>query len=206
MAKPFKVFGIGLNKTGTTSLKLALRRLGFHHYDRRPKMLRLWRRRALDAIWAEIAPYESFEDWPWPLMHAELLDRYGDGARFVLTRRRSAEAWLESLKRHALKTNPDHNPRRQIYGHDYPQGHEAAHIDFYNRHLDAVREGFARHGAEDLLLEVAWDEGDGWPELCPFLGEPMRPGAFPHGNRDGDDHPDPDRVAENLARIRDAQG
>ncbi|MEM9012928.1 MAG: sulfotransferase [Pseudomonadota bacterium] len=205
MAKRFKVFGIGLNKTGTTSLKLALQRLGYRHMRRTPRLLRLYEKGKLDALFAESAAWESFEDWPWPLIYRDAFARFGNRARYVLTRRRTAEVWVESLKRHALRTNPDKNPRRRIYGYDYPHGYEGAHVAFYERHLAEVRQHFADAGAAHLLLELCWEEGDGWAELCPFLGERAPREPFPHGNPGANEADlDPATLAENKRRI-DAQ-
>ncbi len=175
-----KVFGIGLNKTGTTSLKQALVTLGYKHLERTPALFKLWKKREYDQIFDAIDDFESFEDWPWPLMVVQLLERYPD-AKFILTRRKSAEVWLESLKRQAEKTNPDNNPRQAIYGHAYPHGHESEHLAFYEAHLTSTRELFASRSGQ--LAEFCWDEGDGWQELCAFLGarKPRKP--FPHANK-----------------------
>ena len=196
-----KVFGIGLNKTGTTSLRLALKTLGFRHLDRQPRLFRAWRAGDLRPIMEAADQHDSFEDWPWPLIVPELLDRYGGRARFVLTLRRTPLAWVESLKRHSERTNPGHNPRRDIYGFDYPHGAEGAHIAFYQRHATDVRRLFERAGARDLLLECAWDAGDGWQELCRFLERPVLSKPFPHANRSGEADPDDEIVADNLWRI-----
>lgn len=193
------VFGIGLNKTGTTSLKLAFQKLGFHHMDRRAKAFRLYRNKRWAAIWDMIEGYETFEDWPWPLMVPELLDHFGDRARFVLTRRRTAESWVESLKGHAMKTNPDQNPRAAIFGYPYPHGREAEHVAFYNNHLKGMRALFA--GRPGQMCELCWEEGDGWPELCAFLNLPEPLGAFPHANQGAGARIDPERHVENERRI-----
>lgn len=194
-----KIFGIGLNKTGTTSLKLAFQKLGYNHLDRRPRLFKLWQKRAFEEIFAQIAPYETFEDWPWPLMVPELLAQYGDDARFVLTRRRSAEAWVESLKKHSLKTHPVRNPRKVIFGQPYPHGYEVEHMAFYEQHLTRVRSLFAERPGQ--LVELCWEEGQGWPELCGFLGvaQPRKP--FPHANRGDTAQIDPERLLANQRLI-----
>ena len=194
-----KVFGIGLNKTGTTSLKKAFVRLGFNHLERRPRLFKLWRNRRFEPIFEHAEEYESFEDWPWPLMVAELLEYYGDRARFVMTRRTSANAWVESLKRHAERTNPVQNPRKHIFGYDYPHGREAEHMAIYDRHQAHVAALFK--GCEHQLCTLCWEDGDGWPELCEFLDRPVPSGAFPRANRSVDAQPDPEFVAENRRRI-----
>ncbi|MYB38989.1 MAG: hypothetical protein F4Y26_16720 [Gammaproteobacteria bacterium] len=37
-------------------------------------------------------------------------------------------------------------------------------------------------GCSDLLV-LDFERGDGWPELCAFLGEPVPDTPFPHVNR-----------------------
>ena len=194
-----KVFGIGLNKTGTKSLRRAFLEFGFAHMDRKPRLMKLWRRGDVAAIFDAIEQYESFEDWPWPLMVESLLAHYGERARFVLTRRKSAEIWVESLKGQSERTNPDMHPRRFIYGYDYPHGLEAAHIAYYERHLDDVRKLFA--GCEHLLIDLCWEDGDGWDQLCPFLEQVPRRGAFPRANKGSNAQADPEFLAENRKRI-----
>ncbi|MEO1000447.1 MAG: sulfotransferase [Pseudomonadota bacterium] len=202
MAKPFRVVGIGLNKTGTTSLKLALTELGWRHMKRTPRLFKHWRQGNLDALFAEAEAFESFEDWPWPLAFREAYARWGDGARYILTRRKSPEAWVESLKRHALRTPPDRNPRKRIFGHDYPHGKEAEHIVFYQSHLEEVRAFFAAPERRPLFAELSWDDGDGWAELCAFLREQAPDLPFPHGNRAlSDAEIAPEILAENRRRI-----
>lgn len=193
-----KIFGIGLNKTGTTSLKLAFQKLGYRHLDRKPRLFKLWKKREFDKIFEWIEAYETFEDWPWPLMVPELLRQYPE-ARFVLTRRETPQAWVESLKSHAMRTNPRNNPREVIFGYRYPHGYEREHIGFYQRHLDQTRAVFA--GRRDQLLELCFEQGDGWTELCSFLEKKPPRMDFPHGNRARDAAPNPENYAENQRLV-----
>lgn len=64
-----KVFGIGLNKTGTTTLGTCLEGLGHDHVSCRPDLLADWRAGRKDAVFAVTDAHQSFEDWPWPLWH-----------------------------------------------------------------------------------------------------------------------------------------
>ena len=201
MAKPHKVFGIGLNKTGTSSLKRALITLGYVHCDIRGQLTHKFFKGQVDYIFDTAAEFDSFEDWPWPLMYRRIFEEYGDSVRYILTRRRTPEDWLESLKAHSLLTNPDNNPRKKIFGYDYPHGAEAQHIVFYNRHLTEVRQFFADQNASHLLCEVCWEEGSGWAEVCGFLNEPIPALPFPHVNRRVIAPADKERLAENQKRI-----
>jgi hypothetical protein len=196
-----KVFGIGLNKTGTTSLRLACETLGLRHMSCRRDLLVAVREGRLEDVFAVVDAYDSFDDWPWPLIYRPLFERYRD-SRFVLTVRASPERWLASLKKHALHTDPVRHCRGLAYGHDYPFGHEREHLAFYERHGEAVQRFFVERRAEDRLLTVCWETGDGWTELCPFLGSPVPDRPFPRANASEDRRPRPLRALRNRLAAR----
>jgi hypothetical protein len=178
-----KVFGIGLNKTGTTTLAACLKILG---YDRQcgysHDLLEQYRSGNLELIFATLDAHDSFEDWPYPLMYREIFARYGKTARYVLTKRSSADKWLSSLKRHSLRTDPDRYSRQLVYGYHYPHGFEAEHIAIYTSPNEGVVDFFQERTASDVLLEICWEQGDGWQELCQFLKLPVPACPFPHEN------------------------
>lgn len=62
-----------------------------------------------------------------------------------------------------------------------PLGKKEEHIAVYHRHNRGVRQHFS--GREDALLEVCWEEGDGWEELCTFLNRPKPDKPLPHEKR-----------------------
>jgi hypothetical protein len=177
---PFKIFGIGLNKTGTKTLKISLETLfSSRHVSCRRDLLIDFREGRLDRIFSVSDQNESFEDWPWPLLYREMFQRYGSNARFILTRRESSEKWLSSIKRHSLRTNPYNHCRLLAYGYSYPYGFESEHVAVYERHNQDVLEFFARHGVSNLLCELCWEDGDGWQKLCSFLNCPVPNLPFP---------------------------
>jgi Sulfotransferase domain len=193
MSVKWKVFGIGLNKTGTTTLAECLRHLGYRHMGCRRDLLLALRENRIAEVFAVTDEYESFADWPYPLAYAKLFERYDD-ARFVLTTRSSARVWLESLKAHSLHTDPANHCRNLAYGYDYPHGFEAEHIALYEEHNTAVRAFFKTRGASHRLLCVCWENGHGWRELCEFIGHGVPAIPFPHANRKKAGSP---RMAEN---------
>jgi len=197
-ARP-KVFGIGLNKTGTSTLGECLRRLGYRHQSYSSAALAAFSHGRVTDVVDMTREFDSCEDWPWPLVWRELYWRYGEAARFVLTTRASSKVWVESLKAHALNTHPTRAMRPVIYGHYYPHGYEAEHQRAYERHNAAVRAFFARE-APHLLLEVCWERGDGWEQLCGFLGLPVPDAPFPHV-RPLSEGADPKVRAQNEANI-----
>jgi Sulfotransferase domain len=171
------IFGIGLNKTGTTTLGdagelLGLSRLGWCKESH--VLHKAWRAGDIDALRQAATEYDLLEDWPWPLVYKEMAESFPD-SRFVLTRRTSAAVWFKSQRHHIKK----YGPHRGIYGDmtekEAPEKYQA----FYENHLREARSYFAGTGR---MLEVCWDEGDGWEQLCPFLGRPIPDIAFPHSN------------------------
>jgi hypothetical protein len=53
----------------------------------------------------------------------------------------------------------------------------------YQRHNREVLDHFG--GRSDFLV-MQLEKGDGWPQLCSFLGKPIPEGEFPHLNRRGE--------------------
>jgi hypothetical protein len=195
-----KVIGLGLNKTGTKTLQCALRRLGYERLAScRRDLLLDYRNGDPEPALAVVEQHDLCEDWPYPLMYAEIFERFGPSARYVLTLRKSPSAWLDSLKAHSLRTDPDFHCRTLAYGYAYPHGAEAEHLRFYERHEREVTAFFAARGASASLLQVCWERGDGWDRLCGFLGLPAPDEPFPHENPAF--RPDPAVRQINEARI-----
>jgi hypothetical protein len=178
-----KVFGIGLNKTGTTTLGRCFATLGYRHASVSRDLLIDWHNGILNRIKAVCDTHDSFEDWPYPLLFEKLFDWYGDSARYILTVRSSPLAWIRSLKNHSLKTHPTQHSRLIAYGYAYPHGLEQQHIAKYEDHNRKVRDFFVKRGLDHLLTVLCWESGDRWETLCSFLHEPVPNLPFPHEGR-----------------------
>jgi hypothetical protein len=131
----------------------------------------------LNPIFDLIDKNDCFEDWPWPLMYRELYERYKD-AKFILTIRRTPDIWYESLCKHATRKGPTEH-RKLAYGHSMPHDYKEHHIQFYSAHNKEVIDFFKKN-APDKLLVVCWEDGDGWEEICNFLGKKIPKKPFPH--------------------------
>lgn len=177
-----KVFGIGLSKTGTTSLGVALSQLGFYHlHGPDVNSIGYWQKEDWKKLRERIEAYDSFEDWPWGLLY-EKIDEWFPDSKFILTKRSSPEVWFESSVEFRKVKGP--SPlRKSIFGFSQPlPKNKGPHIMFYKSHLNEVRKYF--HDKPNKLLEVCWEEGDGWKELCDFLEVKTIPNKlFPHKNR-----------------------
>jgi hypothetical protein len=173
-----KVVGVGLNKTGTKTLGVCLRHWGFKHVSCDYAAFQMWRHGRLDELLASAKDYDTFEDWPWPLVYQDI-DRAFPGTKFILTRRVDGERWFTSICKHALRKGPS-KYRRHIYGHDVPHERRGEYIDFYDAHNRTVRDYFK--GRPDQFLEVCWEEGSGWDALASFLALDRPDIPFPHAN------------------------
>lgn len=175
-----KVFCIGFQKTGTTSLNAALTALGYRVASWWGNELPIGelRRVYVERGFAMLHTHDAVEDMPWPLMFRELDAAY-PGARFILTWRES-DRWIRSICEH-FGDHPG-SLQRLTYGDDAPApvGHEAHYIAIYERHNAEVREYF-RDRPNDLL-EMNLSHGDGWEKLAPFLGAPVPDRPFPRAN------------------------
>jgi hypothetical protein len=179
-----KVFGIGLNKTGTTTLGECGKILGLCCTSCDKGLLEdVASRNDFSRIIHKVNQHDLFEDWPWPLIYKQL-DQMFPGSKFILTVRSSEGKWLESLKNHSMRTHPTGHCRKLAYGFNFPHKHEKEHVRFYRKHNEGVRSYF--DGRSKDFLELCWENGDGWEKLCNFLGC-VHPGVpFPHANKGKD--------------------
>ena len=175
-----KIFGVGLNKTGTSTLRECLSYLGFTHYKCSYEFLKDYKRKNdFTGIFETAEKYDSFSDWPWLLIYKELDERF-PGSKFILTVRKSEQTWLSSLKRHSLYTRPFHHCRRMAYGYNYPFWHEEDYIKIYKEHNREVT-GYFTDRPDDFLI-LNWEQGDGWQKLCNFLDKDIPNASLPHRN------------------------
>lgn len=181
-----KVFGIGYPKTGTTTLGYALRKLGYKHQSYNMELAAQVRQGDYKGAIALTRSYESFDDWPWFLMY-QALDQTYPNAKFVLTRRRDSQHYVDSLHRHRV--------RQGVYekGFEAPSWWEDVFgyaptfwdADKFKSEYDAHNKSVTEHFKDrpDKLLVVSWEEGSGWRELCQFLGRRTPQEPFPHLNK-----------------------
>lgn len=126
--------------------------------------------------------FDAFRDNPWPLLFREL-HAYRPDSRFILTIR-PTKGWVASVVGHfGEKSSP---MRQWIYGVGSPLGAETDYAARYDRHNREVLEFFSDKPGSLLVMDLT--AGDGWQELCAFLGGvdiPAEP--FPHSNP-GENH------------------
>ncbi|MEO0789178.1 MAG: sulfotransferase family protein [Bacteroidota bacterium] len=178
-----KVFGIGLIKTGTTSLGKALEILGFNpHISYDEELMNCWMSSDFNPIYKASDRFVGFEDWPWLLMYKEMFHRYPD-AKFILTQRANEEVWYKSVCKHALKVGPT-EIRKHIFGYYMPHDSKEEHIAVYRKHNQDVVDFFTEHAPERLIV-VSWDGDGDWEKICGFLGKKVPNREFPFLNKAG---------------------
>ena len=177
-----KVFGIGLNKTGTTTLSKCGEILGFRCKSCDRELLEDFRNNKYDRILKTVREYDFFEDWPWPLAYRTLHKAFPE-SKFILTVRSSPDVWFKSLCLHSLTTHPENHCRKLAYGYDYPHMYKREHINFYNNFNNSVMKYF---GNSLNFITLCWENGDEWKKLCGFLGKEVPDTSFPHERKQSD--------------------
>lgn len=181
-----KVFGIGLSRTGTTSLTEALNQLGIltEHYVRD----RVTQQELLSGSpLTMLEQYQGLVDGIAPFY--QQLDRAHPESKFILTVREK-QSWLQSMER-LMSTVVDNwswldreavQFSQTLYQLNYGslQFDAQRHWQGYEQHQQAVRSYF-RERPEDLLV-INICGGEGWEKLCPFLELPIPSVPFPRSH------------------------
>ena len=200
-----KVFCVGRNKTGTTSLGAALEGLGFKLGDQAQAegLLEDWARRDFSRLIEYCDSADAFQDIPFSLDYTfQALDAAFPGSKFILTTRDSADEWYRSvvefhtklIGKNRLPTADDLRAfpyretgwmwRAQELAHGVTEKNpydRETYIRHYEEHNDRVRDYF-RH-RPDALLVLNLAEPDSLARLCAFLGKPFPGGVMPHLNK-----------------------
>ncbi|MFM6205924.1 sulfotransferase family protein, partial [Planktothrix sp.] len=158
--KSNKVFGIGLSKTGTTSLTLAMKVLGYKtkHY-------------LLNCdVDLTIENHDFVSDMPIQTRYKEY-DKEYPGSKFILTVR-NKESWLKSCSKHFRGYVTDKNSLRYKYRIEQTgidRYDEEVFSKKYDQHIENAKEYFKNREADLLIIDIC--AGDGWDKLCEFLGK-----------------------------------
>lgn len=163
-----KVFGIGLPRTGTTTLYHILTQLGFRcrHFS--------W-----ELIYGSascLLRADAFSDLPIPAIYPQL-DELCPASRFILTTR-GLESWLASMQ-WLFENGPTlwNWPEATHWYHEKFYGTRTYDADKlrakWQEHHAAVEDYFA--GRESDLLVIRLEEGFDGEAICRFLGLDPRP-------------------------------
>ncbi len=190
-----QMIGAGLPRTGTSSLREALRHLlnaPIYHMSEaftHPEHVPTW----VAAIegdppeWGSfLAGYAAGVDAPFSTCWRDLAGAFPD-APVLLSHRGDPEIWYRSMEATVLprtremRAKGTEDPLVPLFGVIFEGvfndvDDRAQVIAGYERWLSEVR----RHIEPDRLVE--WMPGDGWEPLCSALGLPVPNRPFPHEN------------------------
>jgi len=172
-----KIFCIGFQKTGTTSLGEAFEKLGYKVCGVYHELLPALVKGDFQKINDVVEPYDVCKDNPWPVVYQQL-DQYFPGSKFILTIRNEA-AWIKSVVNH-FDSKPS-DMIRYIYGVPFPVGHEEIFLNRYRKHNQDVIDYFKNRPGDLLIMDL--EKEDVWGKLCPFLQIPIPSFPFPHANK-----------------------
>jgi hypothetical protein len=183
---PTRIFGVGMQKTATTSLDAALKILGYDsaHWESGKWAMAILREMRKDGRSLTVEKSYALCDLPIAILYKEL-DKAYPGSKFILTIRDDAD-WLESARLH---WSYEHNKFRKdwdiwpaanlIHRATYGQKEFDAEIFLarYRRHNAEVMEYFANRPGDLLVMDMSC--GAGWFELCSFLGKRVPDVPYP---------------------------
>ncbi len=181
-----KVFGIGLSRTGTKSLTLALNILGISviHYPNNAATYH-------DLItgnykFSVLEDFHGITDITVVPYYAQL-DKLFPGSKFILTTRDRTD-WLNSMETHwknkpivedeggdITKIKLRQFLRAAVYGiHTFDRERLGYIYDLHHKNVLA----YFSDRPEDLLI-INICQGESWDKLCPFLQQPLPTRTFP---------------------------
>lgn len=184
-----KVFGLGLSRTGTTSLGKALNELEIRTKDYPHDRTTQRELFSGSGRLTSLNRYQGIVDITVVPFYRQL-DRAYPSSKFILTVR-DRQSWLESIRRQYTimaeawsRLDPQFKEftrliSERVYGS--LQFDAERFLDAYERHARNVLNDFKDRPADLLVMDISG--GDGWEKLCPFLGLPVPSAPFPHVNQ-----------------------
>jgi hypothetical protein len=197
-----KIFCIGYNKTGTTSLTEFFRQNGYSISPQIPFEYNINSYFSnnystfIDMIKQDYYRETLFQDVPFSLPNFyKSLDFEFENSKFILTIRNDENQWYDSLiKYHKQKFNNLHNPHNIMYVYQgwiskiLNQAYGSPNYDLYNssilknsylNHIRDVKNYFGKNSENLLILNL---ETDNVSKLESFLNVNFNIKKFPHLN------------------------
>ncbi len=186
-----KVFCIGFNKTGTTTIEYTLQQHNYKLNDQSKAsvFIKDWKNRDFKGLVKYCKKYEAFQDFPFSFPYTYIaLDQAFPESKFILTVRDSPEVWHKSITSFHGKlwgngktpTKSDlENAVRYYKGRPWEVNRsifKTPEDDPYNEeilkrqyleHIESVREYFRFRPNDLLVVNVSNDED--YFKMCNFL-------------------------------------
>ena len=182
-----KIFCIGLNKTGTSSLHEAFKILNYksiHRIGKEGNIKIIIHQNYINGnkLLKGIENYDAYSDWNNANTNFlfKKLDEQYPKSKFVLNTR-DIDGWLNSREKHVksipeLRNKQAENPENTWYNID-----KKAWVKDYREHHRQVLNYF--EDREDDLLIFNLFDGDSWEKICDFLNRPVPKEPFPYANK-----------------------
>ena len=195
-----KVFGIGLFRTGTTTLGECLRILGFNYRGWQNMkvytennissidLCHLWYKEEYEKLLSLVDTngWNGLYNAPWSFPNFyKIIDEYYSNCKFILTIRDS-QRWINSVIRiwNGYSPGPPNSILMPIHAKVFQRegklekngrwkikGFEEHYKQIYEKHNKSVLHYFQNRPSD--LLALDWEKGDGWEKLCDFLKKPI---------------------------------
>lgn len=201
-----KIFCIGFNKTGTTTIEKSLKEFGYKMGSQYKGEVLVfdWYQRDFEKIIKLAETADAFQDIPFSLPFSYVfLDNYFKNAKFILTERDSPEQWYNSITKFHSKIWGDgiHPPTKEqlknakyrykgyaydsfkcIYNtEDFDLYNKKKLIKTYNTHNYSVKEYFRNR--PEKLLSINVSNMTDYRKFCRFLNKEQLKDNFPWENK-----------------------
>lgn len=198
-----KIFCIGFNKTGTTSIEVLLKNCGVLVGNQRKAELltESYLKGDVSALIKYCRSARGFQDVPFSLPETyKVLDKFYPESKFILTVRDDPEQWYRSVTNFSKKLHgkmPDLDDMKRfryvnegwafrviklVYGDDIEKDwfNKEIRIQAYLKHIEDAQNYFSGTGRL-CLVNVA--KNDDFEKLIQFLGIPCKLTKFPLANK-----------------------
>lgn len=186
-----KIFEIGVAKTGTTSLRKALKILGLNckGFSKEcycptlnPTFKDSW------PVMCDVADkYDAFTDGPWHDVSFKLWDKRYPNSKFIILER-DDESWIWSAYSF-FNGKTVHDPivpenkiiefTRMDKDPSYREYYSGV-LEWKKEKYDGIKKYFKDRPNDLLVMNIC--DGDGWEKLCPFLNKEIPDIPFPKKN------------------------
>ncbi len=177
LKKKHKVLVVGLPKTGTSTLAVMLRMLGYSVTGPEIKF-----KGDASYLVNQFEAFDAFQDFPWCFEWKQLIN---DPRTKVIILKRDEASWWESF----YKSYGYKGQRYLSYPYfklEKNSNNKQQFIDFYRNHYQTFDKLKTENQNKYLCINIKTFE---WSELCDFLDEPMPKNIFgkfsnkPHVNK-----------------------
>jgi hypothetical protein len=183
-----KIFCIGLNKTGTTSLHDAFLKLNIssvHCNEKNGNHIKTVIKENHEKghkLLKGIEQYDAYSDWSIPSTNHLFIefDKQYPNSKFILNTR-DMDGWIKSREKHVKRIKKlDKLQKKYPDNPWYNINKEAWEKEFIDHHKK-VFDYFADRKNNLLIFDVT--KGDGWEKLCLFLNKNIPNSTFPTSNK-----------------------